>query len=1025
MKKNTLFYRIGGLLLGSVLVSGCGTATGTGNPEDELPVQCRVESAADPVQLSKGFLTPPESARAWVYWFVMDGNLTREGIKADLEAMKRAGIGGAIFLEVNVGVPRGNVDFMSDEWIELFKYASQEAERLGIELTLISGPGWTGSGGPWVKPEDAMHFVVADSVSVSGGQKVTVQLPRPKPRPPYFGEGNFTPEMKQQYDTFYSDLFVLAYPRPQQLAQIPEIDEKALYIRHPYTSRPNTMPSVEMPVQFPTVPADQVLDPKQCIDLTEYVDENGVLQWDAPEGEWIVYRFGRTLTGANTRPAPLPGVGFECSKMDTTAFNHHLEAFVGRLADAVGLKPGERKAGWNMLHIDSWEMGPQNWCDDFREQFEKRRGYDPLPYMAVISGVVVGNRELSERFLWDYRMTAQELVLENHARHLKRVAHRYGMGLSIEPYDMSPNNDIALGSIADVPMCEFWEKDDVFNSAFSCIEATSAAHINNRPIVGAEAFTSGIGTTPNDNKSWRMNPGNMKDQADWAYCIGINRFVFHRYAHQPWLDRFPGMTMGPYGVHYERTQTWWELSGAWHTYLARCQYMLRQGIPVADILYLTPEEAPFAFAAPTTALDGTQRMPFKRGYGFDGCDPETLIEKASVRDGKIVFPGGVEYSVLVLPNTRAMTLRLLEKVESLIESGAVVLGYAPVKSLGLTDYPACDERIAAKADKLWGELKNTSGEKTIGKGRLFAPAAEDSVGLEPSDRGYIPPYVRYGVAANVLKQLGVRPDFESSVPLRYIHRKSGGMDIYMISNPTGDSIAPSCTFRVSGKQVTLWDAVQGKIAPAVADQSDEVTTTLNLDLEPHGSLFVIFADVPMDSICNTETLHPDLEPAVEVKGPWKVAFQEHRGAPDSARFDRLIDWSQHSDPGIRYFSGIADYDTSFELPAAESAQTKWYIDLGDVSVMARVVVNGETVTELWKAPYRCDITPYVKAGENRLQISVANEWPNRMAGDLLVDESERVTFSTYNNLKAGDKLKADFEFLPSGLMGPVRILRSK
>ena len=218
---------------------------------------------------------------------------------------------------------------------------------------------------------------------------------------------------------------------------------------------------------------------------------------------------------------------------------------------------------------------------------------------------------------------------------------------------------------------------------------------------------------------------------------------------------------------------------------------------------------------------------------------------------------------------------------------------------------------------------------------------------------------------NVLKQLGVRPDFESSVPLRYIHRKSGGMDIYMISNPTGDSIAPSCTFRVSGKQVTLWDAVQGKIAPAVADQSDEVTTTLNLNLEPHGSLFVIFADVPMDSICNTETLHPDLEPAVEVKGPWKVAFQEHRGAPDSARFDRLIDWSQHSDPRIRYFSGIADYDTSFELPAAESAQTKWYIDLGDVSVMARVVVNGETVTELWKAPYRCDITPYVKAGENR------------------------------------------------------------
>lgn len=1009
MKKLLLSFGIT-MALCSSLVS-CTSPT---DPLETLPPQCQVISAADLKELSTNFLTPGDENRAWVYWFIMDGNLSKEGITADLEAMARVGIGGAIFLEVNVGVPRGTVEFMSPEWVKLFSFASSEAERLGIELTLISGPGWTGSGGPWVKPEDAMHFIVADTASVSGGSSVSIQLPKPTSLKPYFGFQNLTPKMQAENEAYYEDLFVLAYPRVSPSAPLALVDEKALYVRHPYTSAPDTKPFVEMPAMLEEATPGTVLALDQCIDLTGKMDSTGLLTWEAPAGEWIIYRFARRLTGANTRPAPLAAVGYECSKLDTAAFNRHFDYFIGTLIEAAGKKPHNQHTGWNMLHIDSWEMGPQNWSNDFRAQFQARRGYDLQPYLPTISGQIVDSREVTERFLWDLRNTASEVMLDNHARHLKRIAHRYGFGLSIEPYDMHPGNDIALGGIADVPMCETWEQDDIFNSSFSCPEAVSAAHINNRPIVGSEAFTG------HDSKSWRMHPGNMKNQTDWAFCIGINRLVFHRYAHQPWLDRAPGMTMGSIGMHYERTQTWWELSQAWHTYLSRCQYILRQGQGVADLLLLTPEGAPHAFDGPTSAFLGGEKLPYKRGHNFDGCDPATLMTKAYVKQGNICFPGGMEYRLLVLPTTQRMTPQLLLKIEELVEAGASVLGFAPLKSPSLTNYPSCDQTLSEITSRMWSGA-TPGGEKTLGRGHLYVPTAADTSNLAPSVRGFIPPYVSYEAMAGVLKKMNVSPDFESSTPLRYIHRTSNGMEIYMVSNPTAESVNAACTFRVADKAASLWCAVQGAIAPATTTATADGRTALTLPLEPYGSAFVIFANESPDSITTTSTLWPNLQTAQEISGPWSVTFQERRGAPEGpVSFTSLTDWSQNREDGIKYFSGIAQYTNTFTLPAEELAAHKhWHLDLGQVEVMARVKINGQTVNELWKFPYRCEVTSYLVPGENRVEISVANQWPNRMTGDLFLPVEKRITFSTFNNFTK------DFKLLPSGLMGPVQLCWSE
>ena len=599
---------------------------------------CGGQNKVSKKQLLQGFLNPPDSSRPGVYWYFMDGNLSIEAMTADLESMKEAGIGNLVFLEVDVGVPRGPVDFLSEEWQELFAHAVREAERLSIEITLGVGPGWSGSGGPWVKPEQSMLHLVASSTRVTGPSKYNGVLPIPKPRRPYFGERALTATLRKQWESYYEDVFVLAFPTPTTEIKIENVDEKALYYRAPYTSRKGVKPFLPAIAYYPESPSGTTIEKEKIIDLTDWLQPDGTIEWDVPPGNWTIMRFGTRNNGAVTRPAPVPGLGFECNKFDATDFDAHFEKFVGKLIKKVEPRKKDSGGGWTMLHMDSWEMGAQNWTRGFREEFQSRRGYDPLLYLPTYTGCVVENLEISERFLWDVRLTGQELVLENHAGRIKELGSRYGFGLSIEPYDMNPCSDLDLGALADVPMCEFWSKGFGFNSAFSCLEATSIAHINGLPVVAAEAFTAG------GHEAWKLYPGVMKNQGDWAFCAGINRFVYHTFAHKPLGEQYrPGMTMGPYGVHWDRGQTWWPMASSYHKYISRCSYLLQQGNTEADILYLTPEGAPHVFRPPKSALVENDTIPDRGGYNFDGCSANILIAKASVQDRQVIFPGGSLY----------------------------------------------------------------------------------------------------------------------------------------------------------------------------------------------------------------------------------------------------------------------------------------------------------------------------------------------------------------------------------------------
>jgi hypothetical protein len=649
--------------------------------------------------LEKGFRQPPESARPWVYWFIMDGNLTREGITADFEALKKAGIGGVIMMEVDVGIPRGPVKFMSPEWRALFKHAVGEAERLGLQITLNAGPGWTGSGGPWVKPEQSMQHLVASAVEVEGPKHFDEALPRPQRRPAFFGDGALPPELEKAKNDFYRDVLVLAFPAPTGNERVKDIDEKALYVRAPYSSQPGVKARLPSLASYPSLPAEAVVAADRVVDLTTKLDAAGRLDWDVPEGKWTLMRFGRTSNGAGTRPAPYPGLGLECDKLDKAALDAHFDAFIGALLREIGPRKKAPGTGWTMLHIDSWEMGAQNWTAAFREEFRRRRGYDPVRYLPAITGRLVDSLEVTERFLWDWRQTCQELVIENHAEHLKALGHQHGFGLSIEPYDMMPCADMSIGAAADVPMGEFWLYG--FDTAYSVIEASSIGHTCGKPIVAAESFTS------TDAERWQAYPASMKALGDWAFCSGVNRIVVHRSQHQPWLDRRPGMTMGPYGVHWERTQTFWDMVDAYHQYLARCQLMLRQGLPVADVCFLVPEGSPQVFRPPASATRGNP--PERLGYNFDGCAPETLLARMSVKKGRLVLPDGMSYRVLVLPELPTMTPRLLRKVKELVQTGATVIGPPPVKSPSLSGYPGCDAEVRKLVEELWNSGGKAGG----------------------------------------------------------------------------------------------------------------------------------------------------------------------------------------------------------------------------------------------------------------------------------------------------------------------------
>ncbi len=973
--------------------------------------------AQSEVELKDSFKNPPESSKPGVYWYFMDGNLNREEITKDLESMKEAGINNLIFLEVGIGVPRGSVDFMSEEWQELFVHAVREAERLGIKILLGAGPGWCGSGGPWVKPEESMKHLVFSETEITGGKKLNIELPIPEQR---------STQWHTMKDPYYEDVATYAVPN-SAVPVIEDINEKALYERDPYSSKPNVKPYLPALANYKKPENSKVLVPSEIIDVTAFLQENGRLVWDAPNGKWTIIRMGKRVTGASTRPSPEPVIGLESNKMDTTAFRNHLRNYTDILLEKTA--PRKEGVGWTGFHMDSWESGAQNWTEGIADEFKKRRGYDPEPYFLAYTGRAIESVEITERFLWDLRQTCKELVLENHAEFGKNYAHKNGLELTIEPYDMNPAGDLDLGAIADVIMAEFWSNGFGFETSYAVLQATSISHIKGHPVVAAEVFTS------NNNQAWQLYPWAMKSQSDWALAHGINRFVYHTFAHKPLGEEHrPGMTMGPYGVHWDRGQTWWPMVEAYHKYISRCSHMMQQGQAVSDILYLTPEGAPMIFTPPPDALEDNEMIPDKKGYGFDGCSPKMLMERASVKNGKIVFPGASSYEIMVLPNFETMTPELLEKIISLAEQGAKIIGIPPVKSPSLVNYPDCDTQVRKLAEKLWGTLQSPQklSERKFGAGTVYRGGKLHNLSADEL-------YPSYKNTIELLAESGVPEDFKSeNNSIRFGHRKTANRDIYFVSNRTSDFQKVNCTFRAAG-EIEIWMGATGETRKITNYTTQNGLTTIPLEFFPYESYFVTFTGSEIMPASNLKAGNfPVFTWVKTIEGAWDVSFNTKFGGPENINFDELMDWTDHEMRGIKYYSGIATYKKAIHVEKLENKE--YYINLGVVNDIARVRLNGKDVGVVWCAPWRIDITEALKEGENQLEIEVANRWINRLLGDRLEPDANVRTVKFDNGLLGGKEFSTgrytftteaamrSFKFtepLSSGLLGPVTIQETK
>ena len=737
-------------------------------------------------------------------------------------------------------------------------------------------------------------------------------------------------------------------------------------------------------VPTPGAPQNAEIARDDVVDLTSKMDADGTLHWDVPEGRWIILRMGYALTGAKNRPSVPAGSGYEVDKLNSKYVKRYFSGYMDPMQQHLDGLIGPTV---HYMTMDSWEAGMQNWTDDMVDEFKRLRGYDPKPYLPVLAGRVVQNADVSDRFLWDFRKTLAEKFANDFYGTMDDELHKRGMEAYSEASGVAleiPEDTLLNKSRIDIPMAEFWVRALHPESMYyaDVRGAASAAHVYGKPLVATESFTGG----------GYESPYTLKKIADYWFAQGVNRMVFHTSAEQP-LDTKPGNTM--VGTHINRNITWAEQAKPFMTYLARVQYMLQQGSPVADVAYLLPEGGPS-----TMPFWGSGLQPAPDGYDYDYLNTDILLHHTSALpdgrihvDGSKAMPDGMTYRVLVLPPTVAMSPEVAEKLRELVRDGATIVGERPKRSPSLVGYPASDTKIHEIAQDLWGDMGGvTLNQHAFGKGMVYWGLTLDEV----------------------LTRLKAPKDFASGAPLEngpvWVHRHTPAAEIYFVANQADTPAHLEARFRVAGKDVQVWRPMDGDSGPAsytttaFIDQrtgnrqpgiqpalyaAESGFTVVPLNLAARESVFVVFRNAvatPERAVSSsTETK------LTTIGGPWTVTFPPNFGAPSSVQLSRLTSWTASTDPGVKYFSGTATYTKALQVPARwlRNGQRIW-IDLGKVGDLADVKVNGKNEGITWAPPYRVDITDALKTGMNKLEIAVTNEWSNRQIGDRLLPVERRI-----------------------------------
>jgi len=936
------------------------------NHPDDVPADSTVENL---------FRQPPQKYGIRCWWWWLNGNVTKEVITRDLTEMKAKGFSGACIFDAggqnqqgNGNVPEGPM-FGSAQWKALYVHAVKEADRLGLILSLNIQSGWN-LGGPDITPEEATKHITWSEINIAGPAKEQV-LPSPA-----------------SHDNFYKDIVVIAFPKKNGLPTRIPIKDLALKAAFREGNR-SGFDNEKLLDDVPASPNEEDAALQQVIVLQNKLDASGKLDWQVPAGEWTIMRFGFTTSGAEVSTSSGKWNGRVIDYMNAKYFNRYWDTHVEPLLTAIGPMAGKTL---RYLQTDSWELGGINWSDQFAEEFSKRRGYEVYAYLPIVAGKIIQNREVSNSFLADFRKTIGDCVADNHYKIFSERAAKYGMG--IQPESAGPHSGQLDGlknyGFSEIMMSEFWSPSPHrarIEDKYFVKQAASAAHIYNKQLVGAESFTT-IGRHWND-VPWST----MKPAFDHEVCSGLNLVLLHTFTCSPKEMGLPGQEYFA-GTHINPNITWWNDAGAVFDYLKRCQYLMQQtGTVVTDVLYYYGDHVPNI--GHLKEHDPARVLP---GYDYDLINEEKLLT-LSVKDGRITLPHGVSYRVMVLPDTKVLSLAVLHKIKELVLAGATVIGAKPERLVSLTGYPQSITDFEKGADEIWGQ-ESPVGEHAFGKGKVIwgKPVRE------------------------VLADDHLAPDFEVIDKTRvkgfdYIHRVIKDMDIYFISSQSEKESAASFSFRISGKQPELWNAVTGEIRNATSFRQQNENTILPIQFDPYGSVFVVFrkkiAAAAQGKAADNSTHY---QTAIEIKGPWQVAFDPKMGVPPSLNFTTLSSWTSRTEKGIADYSGKGVYTTHFDF-AAPKKGARYFIVLNNVQDVgiARVKINNKDAGVTWTPPFRTEITSLLQKGNNTLEVEVTNSWRNRLVGDRDLSAEQRYT-------KTNITIKPEWQRLDAGLLGPVQII---
>lgn len=1043
-----------------------------------------------------GFVMPPSSVQTGTYWYWIEGNISKEGVEKDLEAMKAAGINRAFVANIGgagTGDPNSQykVEFMSDEWWNITRAALKKATELGIDIGMFNSPGWSQSGGPWIKAGQTMRYLNSSRTVVKGPGRVTVKLPQPadefqdvkvvafpNPTPagtvlttanasitavPSMGDltaltdgdnstdvrfatnGEYIIEINPQ--DWFTARSIVVRPAPASINTDVELLAMDADGRYQTVIRFNINrtrdwkkvgfdPYADVAMSFDPVKSDSyrvvfrsvgagagiaelalssvprverykekslaklfqsevpawdeylwreqpqaddrsmAVQPGQVIDLSDKMTADGTLTWDVPEGEWAVLRTGMTPTGVVNEPACPDATGYEVDKLSRKHAEEHFDAYIGEILRRI---PADERKSFKLLVQDSYEVGGQNFTDDMIPVFKERYGYDPVPYLPVLSGVVVGSQHDSDAFLWDLRRLVADKISYDYVGGSREVAHKHGLTTWLENYGHwgFPGEFLQYGGQADEVGGEFWADPplgDIENRL-----ATSCAHIYGKKLTSSETSTSA-------GPSFVRTPSSLKQRMDRFFTYGVNNTVLHLYISQPSEDRLPGSNAW-FGTEFNRNNTWFKHMDLYTQYIKRCNYMMRQGWYQADVAYFIGEDAP--------RMVGIMEPWIPAGYQFEHMNAEVIMRDMTVKDGMLTLPHGVHFKVLVLPR-RLKTMRpeLLEKIERLILDGAIVMGPAPERSPSLQNQPEADRRVKEMAARIWGDVDGVNvKQRRYGKGMIC-----DGLDFE-----------------TLFAQLGYVPDCKvpDGMNVYQGHQKDGDTDIYILSNQDNRALTMDVAFRVTGKQPELWDPVTGVIRKLPAFRQEEKTTVVPMRLDKNECVFVVFREKGEPSATTLEANYPAPLRTQEATGEWNVTFESAFKTPSPVRMATLDNLSDNANDSIRYFSGTATYTTSVNLDRAGRGE-HMFMAFDNVGTMAKVYINGKYAGGVWTAPYRLDVTDFVKDGRNDVKVEVVNTWVNRIVGDMNLPESERETYLFVNHLNAKTPLP------PSGIIGKVK-----